>query len=224
MCQVLCHPLKLSNLVPYSSLWTPSSAKKRWLSLSYIGSMGWQAKGCDGEWDRRGEWCLPWFVGTWDLVCPSFQWELLLLLHNQNCWSISLSKGLSRKPKTAQVKIFLCTPTYFVIFKEFLLPWCWCWYWLCCCCVLAASRSLVAASSISAKAGFSLGVHMWHIRHTCLFLGSGDALVGWLQILVCLALKLSLVILDEVPSPLTLSLHPFSPPFPSRNSITAVFL
>lgn len=40
-------------------------------------------------------------------------------------------------------------------------------------------------------------------------MGSGDALVGRLQILVCLSLKLFLVTLDEVLSPLTLSLHPF---------------
>lgn len=41
------------------------------------------------------------------------------------------------------------------------------------------------------------------MRHTWLLLGSGDALVGWLQILVCLSLKLSLVILGEVLSPPT---------------------
>lgn len=55
-------------------------------------------------------------------------------------------------------------------------------------------------------AGCAHGVCM---RHTWLFVGSGDALVGLLQILVCLSLKLSLVNLGEVLSPLTLVLHPF---------------
>lgn len=44
------------------------------------------------------------------LACASSQWELLLLLHNQNCrWNTSLGKGLSWKPKV-------------VVFKEFPLP------------------------------------------------------------------------------------------------------
>lgn len=47
------------------------------------------------------------------------------------------------------------------------------------------------------------------MRHTCLFWGTSDALMGQLHILVRLSLKLSLVILDEVLSFLAFSLQPF---------------